>query len=356
MTAALGVINDWYRLVYADLPGYLSVVTLPGGCARFYPSDRLDEAGAYTAHRAAQTSVYAGALTLGQPPAEGRGTAADTIAAPGLWADLDLAGPGHALRDDESRKLRLPGDTTEALTIVDDLGLAPTATVHSGHGLQLWWLLDRPAVFATDEDRCRFTELSQRWGATQVELGRRRGFHVDDVSDPARLLRPPGTVNRKTRPVAVRLVEHHPERRYTAAELLAACIAPEPRPAPLRPVRRSTPRHAGGRETPADAFARIVGWDAILEPAGFTLMSEHGGAGYWHHPASTSGPHSVSATTDANGVPVFVVFSESAAAATGLPCGPGHRLTRFRAWSLLHFGGDESAAARALRALGRRTP
>ncbi len=40
--------------------------------------------------------------------------------------------------------------------------------------------------------------------------GRRRGLHVDDVSDLARILRPAGVLNRKRSPVPVRLIEWHP--------------------------------------------------------------------------------------------------------------------------------------------------
>jgi hypothetical protein len=113
------------------------------------------------------------------------------------------------------------------------------------------------------------------------------------------------------------------------------------------------PRVNGEGESPAEAFSRIVPWADVLEPAGFVLMYRHGDAGYWHHPASTTGPRSVGATTDANGVPVLVVHSESAAATTGLPVGPGHRLTKFRAWSILNYSGDEAAAGRAVRELAR---
>jgi len=58
----------------------------------------------------------------------------------------------------------------------------------------------------------------------------------------------------------------------------------------------------------------------------------------------------VSATTDATGLPVLVVHSESAAATTGLPGGQGSRLTKFRAFALIFHQGDESAAARCLLA------
>ncbi len=271
----------------------------------------------------------------------------------GLWADLDIAGPAH--RWDESRGLRLPASAEEAMSIAEDITLPPTAVVDSGHGLQVWWLFATPLVFASDDDRAGGAALSAAFGSTLVELGRRRGLHVDDVSDLARILRPPGTVNRKAGldPVPVRLVECHPERRYNVADVQDVLLAPDLTPLPTRPPQRPIRAPNDDCESPAEAFSRLVTWGTVLEPAGFGLMYDHGGAGYWHHPASTTGPRSVSATTDAHGAPVLVVHSESAAAATGLPGGPGHRLTGFRVWAVLNFGGDESAAARSLRNLGR---
>mgnify|MGYP001795846462 FL=1 len=109
-----------------------------------------------------------------------------------------------------------------------------------------------------------------------------------------------------------------------------------------------------GDESPAEAFSRLVAWADILEPVGFRCITDAGPTTYWHHFASTTSLRSISATTDAANAPVLVVFSESAAAATGLPVGAGHRLTKFRTWALLHYRGDESEAARAIRrTLGR---
>ena len=85
----------------------------------------------------------------------------------------------------------------------------------------------------------------------------------------------------------------------------------------------------------------------------FTHMYDHGDVGHWRHYAATSPAGTPSATTGARGTPVLVVHSESAAAVAGLPIGAGHKLTKFRTWATLNYGGDESAAARALRNLAR---
>lgn len=339
----------WLHLLYGEAPGMIAVVTLPGAASRFFATDRLDAAATFIADRARSLNVYVGSCTLSTRPASGRGGESDTAALVGLWADLDV----HGFHHQRTAGLPLPPDRDAAFSLVADLGLAPTAVVDTGGGLQAWWLLDQPWVFTDAEDRLRAAALSSRFGATLVELGRRRKWHVDDVSDLARIMRPPGTVNRKRAPVPVALTVMAPERRYKLADVEAVLLAPRPTLV-LSLEARWPMRHAQEvSSTPAEAFARHVTWAAILEPAGFTLLHEHGGAAYWHHSASTTGPRSVSATTDANGVPVLVVFSEGAGSATGLPAGAGHRLTKFRAWSILNYAGDEREAARALRKLAR---
>jgi len=349
---AIELIPQWYEALYGSLPGYLPIVTLPGASARFFATDRLDEAAAFTRERALHTNVFAGCCTLARVPSRGRGGAADALALPGFWSDIDVAGGHHRRHRLSTSALPLPPALADALDFLDALDLPATAILNSGGGLQAWWQFSEPLVFTTDAERVKAARLSSAFGATLVELGRRRGWHVDNVSDLARILRPPGTVNRKREPVPVVLLSYHSERQYTPAEIESILIGQVPA---VRQPSQSLRQARDGQETPAEAFSRIVSWSDVLGPAGFMLMHEVQGAGHWHHPASTTGPSSLSATTDANNVPVLVVFSESAALATGLPAGPGHRLTKFRVWSLLHFVGDEAAAARALRRMGRKT-
>ncbi len=338
-------------LVYAGAPGLVAVTTLPNRATVFFPTAKTVEMAAYIAAAAAAENVYAAVATLGARPARGRGGAADTVALPGLVLDLDIAGPGHA---DVSGRLPLLADFRQALALVESMPLPPTAIYQTGHGLLVRFLLREPLVFASPGERVSAADLSHRWNAHAVALGRDRGCHVDNVGDLARLTRIAGTVNRKAAPVPVQVVECRPERRYRPEEV-AEALPPRPAPLPLpvpalRPLR---PPHLEGRETPAEAFSRLVSWAEILEPYGFSQMRDTARAAHWRHCSASTPAGTPSASTDHDGVPVLVVFSESAAATTGLPVGPGHRLTKFRCWSILNYGGDEATAARALRAMAR---
>ena len=114
---------------------------------------------------------------------------------------------------------------------------------------------------------------------------------------------------------------------------------PDPAPAPARPTRD----RGDAGDSPIDVFFDRIDWADLLEPAGWELVgAEEDGKRLWKHPGAT---HDMSATTDHAGVPVLVNFSGNA----GLPVGEGQRLTKFRVWSWLQFGGDEQAAGKVLR-------
>jgi hypothetical protein len=235
-----GAIASWLDEVYGQCPGYVSMFALPGRWSQFYKTDDLDTAAACLARHAKRQDVYVGCATLTRPVIEGRGRAGDTLALAGLWADIDVAGAAHA------STVALPDEPT-ALALLDDLGVLPTAVIHSGHGYQAWWLFDHPIIFGTtDGDREVAEDLLRRWGATLVEIGRRRGVHVDNVSDLARVLRPPGTINRKLDPVPVRLIQNDPASRFEPAFLSRHCMTIEPPsfPSTGTVTDRTTPRRA----------------------------------------------------------------------------------------------------------------
>jgi P4 family phage/plasmid primase-like protien len=69
--------------------------------------------------------------------------------------------------------------------------------VHSGHGLHLYWLLQDGPWFATSsEERQAYKRLLASLQRVFAELFAARGWKLDKV-DPTKILRPPGTMNRK---------------------------------------------------------------------------------------------------------------------------------------------------------------
>jgi putative DNA primase/helicase len=213
---------------------------------------------------AALNDVYLGCgLSLSDRGPQHRCKSGDVIAIPALWADLDIAGPCH-------KNAALPPDVPSALAVAEAMPLPPSLYVFSGHGIYPWWLLTKPWLFADDAERDQCARLVRSWQEALNRLGRERGWRMDNTADLARVLRVPGTVNRKAEPVPVTADLPAGVRRYERAELLEALAAlPErkagragarpraPQPAPasadqgraLDALRRLSPERATGYDT-----------------------------------------------------------------------------------------------------------
>jgi len=198
--------------VYGDgAPGWLTIYTLPNRVTAWVQATDLDHAAtlALNASKGGQ-NVYVGVGLQRERLHSGRGTAATVGALVALWADVDIAGPGHADGN-------YPPDEAAALAVVAEFPLPPTVIVHSGHGLQPWWLFREAWTLDTDTERAQAAELARRWLATLQRVAARHGWRLDATADLARVLRLPGTTNWKLpeAPAPVRLLQLHNDTRYT---------------------------------------------------------------------------------------------------------------------------------------------
>jgi hypothetical protein len=128
----------------------------------------------------------------------GRGAERDVVGLRELYADLDVKPTGIA---DYDTAEKIVADLSEML------GVAPVALVHSGHGLQPHWRVERgPGTDWPDETHPHWLDgkaLLHRWGRLVAKVADGYGGHVDNVYDLSRVLRVPGTTNRKAEPVPV---------------------------------------------------------------------------------------------------------------------------------------------------------
>ena len=198
--------------VYGDgAPGWLTIYTLPNRVTAWVQATDLDHAAtlALNASKGGQ-NVYVGVGLQRERLHSGRGTAATVGALVALWADVDIAGPGHTDGN-------YPPDEAAALAVVAEFPLPPTVIVHSGHGLQPWWLFREAWTLDTDTERAQAAELARRWLATLQRVAARHGWRLDATADLARVLRLPGTTNWKLpeAPAPVRLLQLHNDTRYT---------------------------------------------------------------------------------------------------------------------------------------------
>lgn len=206
------------------------------------------------------TGVYFGvSLTRGRSSPSGRLTVADTAGIAFLWLDIDIAGAGH---DDKHPKPYAPNLET-ALAIAHCLGIKPTVVTHTGHGIQAFYRLAQPWMFGevdvTDDgapviddakveaDRAAAAALAWEF-VTSVRIRAKQlgGWHVDPTGDLARLMRAPGSFNRKVvdENLPVHILECDPDARYDREDF-EAVIAPRALLDPYRSSQAATAELAG---------------------------------------------------------------------------------------------------------------
>jgi hypothetical protein len=217
-----------------NAPGQRVLWCLDGRKSQWWPADQVDTFAEAAVKAAAGTDVFFGIALQDQAAAveerreeerleaakEGRsprpitpewvrGSANTALAIPGLWVEVDWADPVH-------KATNLPPTRDAALALINEFELAPSIVLNSGHGLHGWWLFAELWNFDTESKRRDAQDLVERFQATIRTKAARHGWTVDTTSDLARVLRLPGTWNRKREPaIPVELVSMDASRRYS---------------------------------------------------------------------------------------------------------------------------------------------
>jgi putative DNA primase/helicase len=339
----------------AETPGLIHISATGNWAGRAF-TDR-GQAVEYMRAMDGREGVYLRATTLKAPLAAGkRGGEEDSLALPGLWADLDVAGPGHKTTE------QLPPDVDAAQQIITESGLPePTVWIHSGGGLYPWWILGQ-AVVIDDTNRAELARLSERWQNVIARSAAALGWHYGTgVGDLARVLRIPGTVNRKAGLARACRIIHDGSAVYTLDSLRAGLAdalqrhpEPERRPSPPPVTPSAAPRlevvRGPGEISPNDDFEARVAWDDDLLLRNWDVTKGFpGGYCEWRRPGKDT--EGISATTGFDpGRDRLKVFTD----ATEFQ--QGEVYTKPGAYAVLHHGGDHRAATRELARLGFGTP
>lgn len=267
---------EFLRALYGEeAPGFLVLWRRSDRRSRWIEACRLEEATTFQTDDdlyfgvALQDQDRALDLANTTDAARTRGCRESTVALPGLWADVDVRGPAHAQHD-------LPPSFEAAYELIARFPLLPSVVVHSGHGLQTYWLFKEPWTFEEESERQEAETLSRRFQATLQALAREVGWTIDNTSDLARILRLPGTFNTKLEerhPVEV--VGWYPGRRYVPSEF-------EPYLVEATKTSKAKPSGDGG-DPPSDIEAILQGcaWmqhcyddrEALPEPEWYAALS-----------------------------------------------------------------------------------
>lgn len=334
MTAPTNITADWFDLLYGDVPDdeWLTLFTIDRStgerATRWAPVAQRHQLAAQALELGGHC-VWFGVATRADRLANGaRGGADECVTVPGMWADIDIAGDAHKGSHEYAP------DLASALDLLADYPLPPTAVIHSGHGLQAWWLFNEPQQ-ADD-----VADLLEQWAITWIELGARRGWKVDNVFDTARVMRLPGTLNNKLHPVPVEVLELHPDRRWGVDDLAQYLLEAPERPKPnLRPAVPYI-----GPERPGDAFNAQNTCGDVLEAAGWTFHHEDKDGRHYTRPGKNvrDGASATVYRDDGH----CIVWSDATSLEVRRSYDPAGLFAH------LFHGGDFRAAASALRSQG----
>lgn len=137
--------------------------------------------------------------------------AEDISGIPAAWLDVDILDPVHS-------KSNLPENEEKAKEIIAAFPLAPTMTVHSGHGFQFWWVFKQFGRLPDQKSHDRAADLLHKFTWSMRDRARSLGYDLDMTFDLSRVFRIPGGMNFKDEtPLPVRL-DNCTENFYTPLE------------------------------------------------------------------------------------------------------------------------------------------
>ena len=330
------LIEGWFASLYRDCEGWLTIFAIDKQTGHrhteWVPVDEPGQVASIAVKHAPRCDVWFGVATRKERLSEGkRGGASDCLHIPAMWADIDILGHNHSAAD-------LPPDLDAARLLLADYPMPPSVTVHSGGGLQPYWVLSEPL------EASEVGDFLDRWGYTWTTYAERHGWHVDNVWDVARVLRVPGTQNRKHEPIDVTILELNKGRRYGLDDLDQWVFDP-----PVKETSSDLPRVPYiGPQRPGDAFNAVRDGATILESAGFTLeQTDSNGDRHYHAPGAANATGATVYAEDGH----TTIWSETAAARW-----PSLQVRRpydpFGLYSHLNHGGNWVAASDELARQG----
>ena len=130
----------------------------------------------------------------------------DVACIPAYFMDVDTAA------DDTKARKRVPASVAQAVEALMQLPCPPSALVESGHGLHAYWLLDQPAPPSAAPAMRAFADAVAAFiGFPELDT---------HATEPARILRVPGTMNYKNGGMLpVKHLDEGTGERYSAAVL-----------------------------------------------------------------------------------------------------------------------------------------
>jgi hypothetical protein len=233
-TNTRGTLADFLTAKFAGCEGFVTIWSKQRKATIAVPASDITGIAAVLTDVSPDDDAYIAISTQASAPAENkRGGETTVLAAPGFFADIDLA-------DEKGVETGYPTDREEAIGILEAFPFKPTWLIDTDNGLHAHFDFEKPLNLHEPVDRTAVKRLSSSFQRALVEHFYRHGRKIDSVGDLARLCRPPETLNHKTKPPKrVTVIRHEPVNCLTVDKVEAFLNAnhPEDKAATRRPRR-----------------------------------------------------------------------------------------------------------------------
>ena len=178
-----------------------TLMTLPGKQITHYKAEDFISLANNAARLGANTNNYFSVWPRRENVPDGlRGQSDDTAYMTCLFADCDIAGPAHTEQG-------LPATKDEVQEYLQSRDKPPTVIIDSGYGLYPLWIFKDPFPLAEPSARDKAFGILRGFGNRFIQTFREKSWALDNVFDPARMLRAPGSNNFKlTDPAPCRIL------------------------------------------------------------------------------------------------------------------------------------------------------
>ncbi|MDO4200400.1 MAG: DUF927 domain-containing protein [Clostridia bacterium] len=171
--------------------GFLTITMLPERKTLWFKMSEIEKALLLASKYGTKTNTFFGVGLRKKVLKNGfRGSERDILCITTLYVDIDVKSEAHA-------QTSLPSSVDEATDFLHGLKIKPSIIVNSGNGIHGYWLLDKPFIIETEEDRKHISSIFKGFGRYVNSEAKKRGWKIDSVYDLARILRVPGTINHK---------------------------------------------------------------------------------------------------------------------------------------------------------------
>lgn len=184
--------RDFLNEIYKGCSdGYLTLTMLPERKTLWFKVSEIEKTSLFAGKYGSKTNTFFGVELRKKALKNGfRGSEKDILCVTTLYADIDIKGNAHA-------QTSLPSNVDEAIDFLHGLKIKPSIIVNSGNGIHGYWLLDKPFIIETEDDRKHILSIFKCFGRYVNSEAKKRNWKIDSVYDLARILRVPGTINHK---------------------------------------------------------------------------------------------------------------------------------------------------------------